>query len=263
MDLLGGGYGKVARPEVGLDTSILIVVAATFVFAAFIKGVIGSGLPSISLGILVTVMPPAQAAALIVLPSLVTNILQSIGPGLVPLTRRIWLMLAGLCVGAWLGAGLLTGDTGGRARTALGIALMIYAAMGLVKIKMSLPKRAEWWLAPLVGVATGVVTAATGVFVIPSGFYLQALDLNKDELVQVLGITYTVATVALAATLTHGMEFSASLMWVSALALVATLAGLVLGQMVRARIREETFRLCFFVGLLLLGVELALHDLLW
>lgn len=244
-----------------MDTSILIIIAATFIFGGFIKGVIGSGLPSISLGILVIVMSPAQAAALIVVPSLVTNIMQSIGVGFVALTRRIWLMLAGLCIGAWWGSGLLAADSSGRARIGLGIALVIYAAMGLIKVRMSVPPRAEWWVAPIVGVATGVMTAATGVFVIPSGFYLQALNLNKDELVQALGITYLVATVALAATLAHGMAFPASLIWVSAVALAATLIGMFAGQMVRARIREETFRICFFVGLLLLGAELALHDL--
>jgi uncharacterized protein len=261
MNLLRCLYAKVRRPEAGLDTSILIIIVATFVFAGFIKGVIGSGLPSISLGILVTVMSPAQAAALIVVPSLVTNIVQSIGVGFVALTRRIGLMLAGLCVGAWWGSGLLTGDSSGGARIGLGIALVIYAAMGLVNVRMSVPRHAEWWLAPIVGVATGVMTAATGVFVIPSGFYLQSLGLKKDELVQALGITYTVATVALAATLAHGLAIPTSLIWVSALALAATLIGMVAGQRVLARIREETFRICFFVSLLLLGAELALHDL--
>jgi hypothetical protein len=46
------------------------------------------------------------------------------------------------------------------------------------------------------------------------------------------------------------------------LALGGALAGMVLGQMVRGRVRAEIFRLWFFVGLLLLGAHLALHDFL-
>jgi len=36
----------------------------------------------------------------------------------------------------------------------------------------------------------------------------------------------------------------------------------VLGQVVRGKVKAETFRLCFFVGLLLLGLHLALRNLL-
>ena len=45
-------------------------------------------------------------------------------------------------------------------------------------------------------------------------------------------------------------------------ALAAALIGMWLGQLVRGRIRAETFRLCFFVGLLLLGAHLALRGVL-
>ena len=42
----------------------------------------------------------------------------------------------------------------------------------------------------------------------------------------------------------------------------AALVGMWLGQMVRGKVRAETFRLCFFIGLLLLGAHLALRGLL-
>jgi len=41
---------------------------------------------------------------------------------------------------------------------------------------------------PLIGLATGLVTGSTGVFVIPAVPYLQALDLDKEDLVQALGL---------------------------------------------------------------------------
>jgi uncharacterized membrane protein YfcA len=40
-------------------------------------------------------------------------------------------------------------------------------------------------------------------------------------------------------------------------ALAVALGGMWLGQLVRGRIRPETFRLCFFLGLLVLGLSLA------
>src|SRR6185295_6396189 len=101
-----------------------------------------------------------------------------------------WLMLAGICVGAWLGAGLMTGAYSGWTRVALGISLVIYSGLGLLKVRFYTPRHSEWWLAPPVGIATGFIAAGTGVFVIPSGPYLQAIGMEKDDLVQALGITY-------------------------------------------------------------------------
>jgi uncharacterized membrane protein YfcA len=48
----------------------------------------------------------------------------------------------------------------------------------------------------------------------------------------------------------------------SIVALVATLIGMGLGQPTRGKIKAETFRLCFFVGLMFLGLHLALRGLL-
>jgi uncharacterized membrane protein YfcA len=40
----------------------LVVAALTFLVAGFVKGVIGLGLPTVSMGLLSLVMPPAKAA---------------------------------------------------------------------------------------------------------------------------------------------------------------------------------------------------------
>jgi uncharacterized membrane protein YfcA len=237
-------------------------VALVFLLAGFVKGVIGLGLPTIAVGLLSLAMPPAQAAAILIVPSVVTNIWQMFGPGLLPLLRRLATMLVGICAGVWAGAGLLTGNGNGRAATALGVALALYALSGLVSLRVSVPERIEPWLSPLIGVATGFVTAATGIFVIPAVPYLQALGLEKDDLVQALGISFMVSTLALAASLASEGAFSSSVATESLLALVPALAGMGLGQLVRARISAALFRRCFFLGLLGLGLHLALRSLI-
>ena len=62
------------------------------------------------MGLLAVVMTPAEAAAILVLPSLVTNLWQLLfGPSLVSLARRLWPMLGGICIGTWAGAGQIAG----------------------------------------------------------------------------------------------------------------------------------------------------------
>jgi uncharacterized membrane protein YfcA len=113
-------------------------------------------------------------------------------------------MLAGIVLGTLAGTGLLTGSHAGQAAVALGILLMLYAGLGLASLRFSVAPATEWWPGPLIGALTGLVTAATGVFVIPAVPYLGALGLSKDNLIQALGLSFTVSTIALAAALAAG-----------------------------------------------------------
>jgi uncharacterized membrane protein YfcA len=242
-----------------MTSFVLAAITAIFVLAGFVKGVIGLGLPTVAMGLLALVMTPAQAAALLVVPSFLTNVWQAMGPELIPLVRRLWPMLLGICLGTWLGGGLLTADDGTRASVGLGVVLALYGVLGLTSVEFSVPARLEPWLSPLIGGITGIVTAATGVYMIPSAPYLQAIGLKTEGLVQALGLSFTVATVALATTLVQDGALQISVAGASVAALAPALLGMVLGQWVRARVRSETFRICFFAGSLLLGAHLALR----
>ena len=244
--------------------SLFALGAAVFVLAGFVKGVIGMGLPTVAMGLLSVTMPPAQAAALLVLPSLVTNLWQIFGPGWWTLVRRMATMLAGVCLGIAAGAGWLTGQGGGSARVtaALGVALIAYALLGLLKVRLHVPAQHERWLSPVVGLATGLVTAASGVFVIPAVPYLNALGLEKEDLVRALGISFLVSTIALALSLRSGGALEMGNAVGSLLALLPALLGMALGQWVRLRVQPDVFKKVFFSGLLALGGYLVLRSAL-
>ncbi len=158
----------------------LAVATLTFVIAGFVKGVIGLGLPTVSMGLLSLVMPPAKAASLLIVPSFVTNVWQlAAGRSFRPLAHRLWPMLAGVVIGTLAGTGLLTGSHAGQAAVALGLLLMLYAALGLTSVRFFVAPAAEWWLGPAVGALTGLITAATGVFALPAVPYIGALGLAR------------------------------------------------------------------------------------
>ncbi|HTR84556.1 MAG TPA: sulfite exporter TauE/SafE family protein [Reyranella sp.] len=239
-----------------------ILIGATFLLAGLVKGVIGMGLPTVAMGLLAIVLPPAEAAALLVIPSLVTNVWQLLaGPSFGALARRLWLMMLGVFMGTIAGIGILAGDQAGTASIALGVALAAYAVVGLVGFKMSVPGRRETWLAPVIGAATGVVTGATGVFTIPAVPYLQAIGLERDDLIQALGLSFAVSTVALAIGLWRVGAWHSGSVWLSLLALIPALLGMQAGTWLRQRIAAATFRRVFFGGLLLLGIYLVVERL--
>lgn len=238
--------------------SMLVLIAAAFLLAGFIKGVIGLGLPTVSMGLLAVTMPPSQAIAIVIVPAIVTNIWQTFGgPYLRDIMRRLWPLMLGTVAGIWLNAGLLTGPYAPYGTVVLGTLLVIYAILGLGKLNFEVARRDEKWIGGIVGLITGVVSAATGVQVIPSMPYMQAIGLQKDELVQALGVFFTVATIALAFNLTTTGLLTAATALPGAIAMVASFAGMFIGQAVRNRMQPEVFRRWFLIAMIFLGIYLA------
>ncbi|KAB0490187.1 sulfite exporter TauE/SafE family protein [Pseudomonas vancouverensis] len=244
--------------NLGLALSVLVI--ATFMLAGMVKGVIGLGLPTVAMGLLGLAMAPAQAAALLIIPATLTNVWQlAFGGHLRGLIKRLWPMLLAIFLGTGAGTLWLGMSSGHWVVRGLGAALLLYALSGLFLPTLRVAGRSERWLAPLCGLLTGIITSATGVFVIPAVPYLQALGLSKDELVQALGLSFTVSTLALAAGLLWrgalgGGELSASL-----LALIPAMLGMWLGQSLRQRISALLFKRVFFVGLGVLGGHLLIN----
>ncbi len=99
-----------------------------FIAAGLVKGVTGMGLPTVAMGLLGLLMPPQAAAALLVLPSLLTNLWQLLaGPALAQIVRRLWLMMTGIIIGTLAGSSLLIGLNPRWSALALGAALIVYA----------------------------------------------------------------------------------------------------------------------------------------
>ena len=241
-----------------MPDATLIFIGAVFALAGFVKGVVGLGLPTISMGLLAIAMPPVQAAAILILPSLITNVWQMVaGPSLGALVRRLWPMLLAVCLGTWVGVGFMQGATARFGTALLGVALAIYALTGLAEVRLSMSRKWEAILSPVIGAITGLITAATGVFVIPAVPYLQAMGLEKEELVQALGLSFTVSTIALAVNVAIEGELRVSMAMGTLAALVLACAGMWIGQLVRLRMSPAAFRRWFFAGLLLLGLYLV------
>lgn len=245
-----------------MPVTTLALVALAFLLAGFVKGVIGLGLPTISMGLLALSMPTAQAAAVLVAPSIITNFWQMLtGQPLRVALRRLWPLLVGICLGTWSGVGLMTADPSPASTAALGVAILIYGLLGLLAIRFHVSARVERWIAFPIGAATGFLGAATGVFVIPSVPYLQALGLAKDDLIQALAISFSVSTLALVGNLVVGNIFTPQIALASAFAILPALAGMALGQVARTRLSEAAFRRVFFLSMIALGGTIVVRAL--
>lgn len=236
-------------------------VVSVFALAGMIKGTIGLGLPAVSMGLLTMVISPFQAATLLIIPSMVTNFWQLFAEGrILQLIRRFWLLLLGIIVGSIWSVFPTLGHSNFNSEALLGGMLALYGAYGLFAKSMPNLSRYEKWLSPIMGYLGGALTVATGVVVIPVVPYLQTLNLQRDDLVQSLGLAFTTSTICLAVFLHQNPVENMPIDYVmSATALIPALVGMWLGTKIRYRISEQKFRKVFFLGLIALGSYMILR----
>lgn len=245
------------------DPVTLAWITAVFLLAGMVKGVIGLGLPSISLGLLAATLDLKLAMILLLAPNLVTNLWQAFSGGhLRLLLQRLWLFLLCAGIAIWPGSAALDAVDGRTLAALLGLLLAVYALLGLLRPPLKLAPRHELWAGPLTGIVNGLLTGLTGSFVVPGVPYLQALGLSRDQLVQAMGLLFMASTLGLGASLGGRDQLTADLLGLSVACLVPALAGMALGRRLRHRLSEEAFRRVFYIGLLLLGLYIVVRWLL-
>ena len=240
-----------------MDGFSITIVMLTFLLAGGVKGVVGLGLPTVSVALLSVAFGIEAALPLLVIPSFVTNVWQgAVGGNAMALCRRFGAALAIIPVAAWAGYHHVFAEAPQAMDRVLGVALLVYAGLGLRAVRFPIPVRAEPALTPLIGVVNGLITGVTGTFVIPIVMYLEALGLERDEMVQMMGITFAVSTAALAAVLVLHGAYRVEASFVSAAAVAPAIAGMIAGARLRTRLAPATFRKWLLVGLGVIGLKL-------
>ena len=233
----------------------ILVIALVFLMAGTVKGISGMGLPTISMAILSLLMLPAKAAMLMVIPSLLTNLTQCVGKHWRSLIKNHWAMWAALVLTTIFSPYSGLDVAGGYATLFLGLVLVAYGVWGLFKPTLPSLGNNKLFIGGIVGILSGLVTVATGVFVIPLVPYLQSLKLSKNEFIQALGISFTVATIALTIRLgvTNTKDWSANLPEI-VMAIIAAFIGMWIGARLRDKINPIQFQRFLYIAFTVLGL---------
>ncbi len=244
-----------------LDLLTVAIISAAFVLGGIAKGVIGLGLPTLSLGLLTVMLDLTTAMALVLFPSVFTNIWQAfVGGDARQLLRRVWPFLLTATVTVWLGATALTRLDSWLLSTLLGGVLIAYATLNLGGIRIAIIRRHETWAGPLFGTVNGILTGMTGSSVVPGVIFLQGIGLQRDAFVQAMGMLFLASTSALALALFNHNLLTLELGMISVAAIIPAGFGMVAGQLIRRRLSEERFRLVFFIGIMVLGLYIVVKS---
>ncbi len=245
-----------------IDSYTIIIAVGVFIIAGIVKGVLGLGLPSISLALLTVAIDLPSAMSIMLVPSLITNIWQaSVGGNFKVTLIRIWPLLLFASGTIWIGALFLTRINIFFLSALLGVVLIVYSLINLAGFRFIVEARNELLVGGILGCINGVITGMTGSFAVPGVMYLQAINLKRDALIQAMGMLFLVSTFALGMSLQQNKFLSFNIGLLSCLCLFPAIVGMVIGQKIRSKLPETTFRKVLFYSLLVLGIYLLVVKL--
>lgn len=238
----------------------LAILAVVFFLGGLVKGVIGTGLPTVAVALLAAFFGVKTAILLLMAPAIVTNVWQAFSGGAFwRLTGRLAPFLITIFIGIIGGYTVLASADDTVLVGVLGTILCLYAIASLMKFQLPPPGHWERSASSALGLINGTITGMTGTFVVPSVIYLQVLGFDRRELIQAMGITFLFSISVLTLTLGVEQKLSLDIGGLSVLAVVPALLGQITGQQIRNRMQEAVFRKTFLCGLLGLGTYLLVR----
>lgn len=245
-----------------MNSTILTLVFISFFLAAFLKGVTGLGFVTLCLGFLALLLDLKLAIALVILPSLSSNIMVMIESGrFIEAAKRFWLLYISALPGLILGIWLLGESDKDLPRAILGLVMFLYGIYGLWKGIMTISKQQEKRLYFPIGFTSGVVNGVTGSQIMPIMPYLLSLNMDRNLFIQTINTSFTINMIIMLFGLNKLGMITIDNMIISAIGIIPVAGGIWLGGIVRKKVSEQFYRKMVLVLLIILGITLVIRSL--
>ena len=244
-------------------TLTVMVLSALALFAGgAVKGLVGIGIPLVSLSLLSLFLPLADAVVLLPVPIIVANVWQSIvTPHFVPAIRRFWPLVLAMLIGTVAGAHVLTALDAASLNLLVGTLVVLFTLSSFMNPELRLPARFERGVSVVAGAIAGFMGGISALFGPPIILYLTSLRLDRETFVGVISSIYLCSAVGLVIVFGSVGVMSQAQLVESAVASVPLMLGVWAGQRYRGGIREAVFRKLLLVVVLCVGVRLIVLGL--
>ena len=238
-----------------MEWHLLLIAGLGLFLAGIVKGATGLGYASCALPFLVSAVGLKPAMALVLVPAMATNVTVAFTAGhLEEIARRFSPLYVAMLPGIVVGICLLLWISQSAAVHTLGLIIIGYVLLTLVRPKFSLSQSRERMLQIPTGFLNGVLTGLTGSQVMPLFPYMMSLNLDPNRLVQAINLAVMLASLFLALGLLATGIMTGPLLGASLLAVLPALIGVEVGTRARKRIPVSQFRFVVLLVLLLTGV---------
>lgn len=250
---------------VELPLTLLAASAAIAAFAGFVKGAVGFALPMIMISGLGSILPAEIALAALILPTLLSNLWQSLRGGWRPavaVLRRFWLFIAMMLAFLAGSAQLVAVVPQSVLFLVIGIPIVLFAITQLAGWRLHLKPATRVRDELMFGGVAGFVGGMSGVWGPPLVAYLAAIDEEKRSAVRIQGVVFGIGAVMLVAAHLRSGVLNAATLPLSAAAVVPVFAGMWLGVLVHDRMPQAAFRRAMLLVLTVAGLNLIRRGLM-
>ncbi|WP_420393837.1 sulfite exporter TauE/SafE family protein [Acuticoccus sp.] len=248
-----------------LDPLLWTAVVAIAVAGGFVKGAVGFAMPTVMMSGLGAILPLEVALAALILPTLVSNVAQSLREGFASAlaAARAHVGYIVIVVIAILAAAPLVNVIPARTLyLMIGVPVVLFAALQLTGVRLVVPARRRRVAQLGLGGLAGFVGGISGMWGAPTVIYLTSLGTQKAEQMRVQGIVYLFGAVFLALGHLGSGVLNAATAPLSALLVAPALLGIALGFMLSDRLDQARFRQLTAAVLVLAGLNLVRRGLM-
>jgi hypothetical protein len=221
--------------------SLALAALAVFVGGA-VKGVAALGLPLVAIPLATLAVGLKSAVALLVVPMIGANLVQSFQGGLFGRSLRQFRVLAPTVFAFTLiGTRILVAVPQKTLELILGSALILLPVVLHFQPHLRVKPRQRRWGDPLIGAIAGLMGGIAAYYGPPLMLYVLGLRLPKDEFVSGISLLYWVAALGIFIGIYGSGAADLRLLGYSVLMLLPAGAGMWLGQRVQFRLSEAGF----------------------
>ncbi|MBL4907702.1 MAG: sulfite exporter TauE/SafE family protein [Sneathiella sp.] len=237
------------------------LICAGFLIGGLVKGISSFGLPTVSIPIILFVLPLPSAVSILALPLILSNFAQMISAGGIKAsTKRHWPLLLPLLIGLPFGVYFLAIVNTQILTIVLGAVLILITSLELMGISLTFLKQHERVFGPVIGATSGVIGGMTSLFGIIPIFFLVSLDLSKEKFVSVVSVLLFSGSVVLAVSLERSALLGPLEAFYGLAGMVPIMFGIWVGTLIRKRVDQLLFRKIILSLILIVGISMIYRN---
>tara|TARA_B100000609_G_scaffold82551_1_gene65889 strand:- start:3759 stop:4517 length:759 start_codon:yes stop_codon:yes gene_type:complete len=240
-----------------IDYLTLIQVLLIFFAGGVVKGLIGVGLPTVSLTFLSFIFDIKESISIILLPVIFTNLYQMLnGKYLKQIIGDTKYFQISAFLFVFPGFYFLLMLNSSTVLVILAVILILNSLLGLIKYEIKFKNFKSKYYQTFIGSMTGIVTGTAGIYTMPFIFLIQSLQYTKNKVIQLMGLTFFIFACTQFVLFSFNNLIDIKILILSSIACVPILLGVYFGTVLRLKISEDLFKLLFNLMLVIMGILL-------
>ncbi len=246
-----------------ITIELLLLAAGVFLLAGTVKGVLGIGLPTISISMLAQFVEPRIAIAFLLFPAVITNSWQVYrGGNVLQSARKLWPFVLSMAVVMFVASLFAARASTQTLIAGIGVMVVLWTITSFIGAPPQVPKHLDRSVQVFCGVVSGVMGGLTAIWSPPMVMYLVSSGCEKNDFVRYTGFIILCGTIPLTLGYIVGGLLDRSLAIASAMMIVPTLLGFSIGEYLRRFLGGQQFQKAVLIVFCLMGLNLIRRALL-